>query len=73
MLLKASNVDRRLSLASIKCLHSLLPASYDMGFLEKFNYLKYIKISSVLLDTLIKSTLIIVIFYTEYEIIFTKI
>jgi len=36
-------------------------------------YPKYIKNSSVLLDTLIKSTLIIVIFNTEYEIIFTKI
>ena len=26
------NSDKRLSLASIKCLHSLLPASYDMRF-----------------------------------------
>jgi len=38
-----------------------------------YYYPKYIKNSSVLLDTLIKSRLIIVIFNTEQEVIFTKI
>ena len=41
--------------------------------IKEIYYLKYIKNSSVLIVTLIKSTLIIVIFNTEQVIIFTSI
>ena len=64
MLLNASIADRRLSFASIKCLHSLLPASYDI-VIKNHNYHKCIKNCSVLLDTLTKGKLINVISNTE--------